>query len=523
MLSRTLHWDRVSGLVVFFAALTVYLMTLAPTITWSHDGVDSGELVTAALTGGVPHPPGYPTYMLLAGPFSRLFAEPARGVNVLSALSAALAASLVAITTHRLLCGLRDDENIGTHIAHTVISATAGLLLAFSTTLWSQALIAEVYALHAAFAAAALLLVARSFSEMTPVHRRMTLWAAAFLLGLGAGNHLSMVFLTPALLLAAIWYVWPTDRRVSTWLGACGLLLMGLSVYLILPLRAQSGSPINWGDPRTLDRFLWLVSGRLYRRYLFALPLEVIPARLAAWAAILRQVFGLWGIGLGLIGIWYLFTEKRRWFIVMLLVYLPFVIYALGYDTTDSYVYLIPSDIVFAVWIGCGMWLLWSEWQRATTRWSAWVRILPALLSLMLVLIPLLSHWSTVDLSDDWEAWDYAVKSLDAAAPAALVLTDGDRSTFALWYAHFGRSVRSDLAVINISLWNYSWYRQTMRQLEPVATGAERAGGAPETLDDLIAFNRGHREVYLAGGQSTLDNRYHWQVEGYLRRLEENE
>ena len=509
---------------MLFAAISVYMVTLAPTITWSHDGVDSGELVTAALTGGVPHPPGYPTYMLLAGPFSRLIAqEPARGVNLLSALSAAMAASLVAVTTHRLLCGLRDDDNIGTHIARTAVSAAAGLLLAFSTTLWSQALIAEVYALHAAFAATVLLLVIRLFGETAPVHRRTTLWTAAFLLGLGAGNHLSMVLLTPALLLAAVWCVRPTDRRTSTWLGACGFLLMGLSIYLILPLRAQSGSPINWGDPRTLDRFLWLVSGRLYGRYLFALPLEVIPARLVAWAAILRQEFGLWGVGLGLIGIWHLFTEKRRWFIVMLLVYLPCVIYALGYDTTDSYVYLMPSDIVFAVWIGCGMWRVWLEWQRVTTRWSAWVGILPALLSLVLVLIPLLSHWDTMDLSNDWEAWEYAVKSLDAAAPAALVLTHGDRSTFALWYAHFGRSVRPDLAVINISLWNYSWYRQTMRQLEPAVAGAERAEGTPETLDDLIAFNRGHREVYLAGGQSTLDSRYRWQVDGYLRRLAENE
>jgi hypothetical protein len=500
------------------------MMTLAPTITWSHDGVDSGELVTAALTGGVPHPPGYPTYMLLAGPFSRLIAqEPARGVNLLSALSAALAASLATITTYRLTCGLRADSNLGTHIARTAISAAAGLLLAFSTTLWSQALIAEVYALHAVFAAAVLLLVISLFREAAPVHRRMALWAAAFLLGLGAGNHLSLILMTPALVLATVWCVWPTDRRTSTWLGACGFLLIGLSIYLILPLRAQSGSPINWGDPRTLDRFFWLVSGRLYQRYLFALPLEVIPERVAAWAAILRQEFGLWGVGLGLVGIWHLFTENRRRFILMLLIYFPCVIYALGYDTTDSYVYLVLSDIIFAVWIGCGMWRLWLEWQRATTRWSAWVGILPALLSLVLVLLPLLSHWDTMDLSDDWEAWEYAEQSLDGAAPAALVLTHGDRSTFALWYAHFGRSMRPDLAVINISLWNYSWYRHTMRQLNPAVAGAERAEGTPETLDDLIAFNRGHRAVYLAGGQSMLDSHYSWQVEGNLRILAETE
>ena len=50
----------VAGLVAL-AAETVYLLTLAPTVT----AEDSGELITAAYTLGVAHPPGFPLWCLL--------------------------------------------------------------------------------------------------------------------------------------------------------------------------------------------------------------------------------------------------------------------------------------------------------------------------------------------------------------------------------------------------------------------------------------------------------------------------
>lgn len=47
------------------AIFLVFLFSLAPGLTWAHQGADGGELVTAAVVNGVPHPPGYPLYMLL--------------------------------------------------------------------------------------------------------------------------------------------------------------------------------------------------------------------------------------------------------------------------------------------------------------------------------------------------------------------------------------------------------------------------------------------------------------------------
>ena len=57
---------RLTALAAFCFALAAYLLTLAPTISWRNGGIDSGELVTAIVTLGIPHPSGFPTFSLRA-------------------------------------------------------------------------------------------------------------------------------------------------------------------------------------------------------------------------------------------------------------------------------------------------------------------------------------------------------------------------------------------------------------------------------------------------------------------------
>jgi hypothetical protein len=82
------------ALMLFVACFGCYCLTLAPTITWEHDGVDSGDLITAAYTLGIAHPPGYPLFTLLARVFTLLpVGEIAYRVNLMSALLAAATVS----------------------------------------------------------------------------------------------------------------------------------------------------------------------------------------------------------------------------------------------------------------------------------------------------------------------------------------------------------------------------------------------------------------------------------------------
>lgn len=98
---------QILALAAALGAFVVYGVTLAHTITWQHNGADGGDLVAAAFVLGVPHPPGYPLYTLIAFFFARNpFFEPARGVAIFSALMAsasvfALARAGAAIQTDR--------------------------------------------------------------------------------------------------------------------------------------------------------------------------------------------------------------------------------------------------------------------------------------------------------------------------------------------------------------------------------------------------------------------------------------
>ena len=89
--------------IVFVVALAVYLRTAPPGLTWAHDSADGGDLIAAALVRGVPHPSGYPTFVLLARLFTRLpWHTPAWQVTLISMLGGATAAALTAATVQRL-------------------------------------------------------------------------------------------------------------------------------------------------------------------------------------------------------------------------------------------------------------------------------------------------------------------------------------------------------------------------------------------------------------------------------------
>ncbi|MBV6396453.1 MAG: hypothetical protein HFACDABA_02051 [Anaerolineales bacterium] len=423
------------------ALLWVYGSTLAPGLTWSHGGADGGDLIAATATGGVPHPTGYPLYLLLAGMFQRLPIGPlAFRTNLLSACAMIGAALLVFFLVEQYF--LR---------ASRLVAASSGLAAAFSFALaplvWSQAVITEVYALHALFVAALLFLC----SGVAPNLLENKLdYVTGLACGLAIGNHLTSIFLLP---LALFWKQdWATLwRRIA-------FIALGLSSYLILPLRAAGHAPVNWGNASTWNGFLWLVSGRLYQDDVLALTMPGFLERIQTFASLLLKQFGAAGLILALLGA-VIFFARSRFHVNLIWSAAVFSIFSLLYAARDWQVYLIPTFLCFAVWIGIALGNLMQRWPRR----QLW---LAGLFGVWLIFSA--AHtWPHVDLSRDLQAEQFGASILAQTPQEAMLFVTGDEAVFTLWYFHFALGERPDAAVVAADLLHFDWYQQTLRAAYP--------------------------------------------------------
>ena len=449
---------------------------------------DGGDLLAAMLTGGIPHPTGYPTYMILGRLFQLLpIGSPYFRGSLFSAASAALAAGLIYLW---IKSETRQFGWLG------VLAGLAGaVLLGVSPLFWSQAVIVEVYALEILFLALALwwfhLLAYYKPSRSV----KILLSVLSIGLGLAAGDHITILLLAPVCLYGV--YLGRKRGVEKRFLAAqAGFVLIGLMVYLYLPLQARNYPPINWGNPQNWQGFIWELSGRPYQRLLFDLPWPQLSERVSAWARLLVDQFGIVGLLFGLLGLVQAELIDKPTRFVLGWIFVVYTLFSLGYNTSDSMVYLLPAFLVFAVWIGLGvLYILQLKWRQY--RVGAFVA---AGLAVSIV-IRSPSIYDQIDPRRDASPANYAEKYLLNMPENALVLTSADDDSFPLWYYHFGLGWRSDVRVIVLPLTQFEWYQVTIQHVYPDLVADPILDGAENWGEDLVKLNPGR-----AVCRSSLDN-----------------
>ncbi len=461
-------------------ALLLYLPTLAPGLTWRAGGADAGDLITAAWNWGIPHPPGYPLYTLLGRLFLSIpWGEPAWRMNLLSAVAGAAAAALVAVA---VVDAVRQG-GAADRVAE-VAGSVAGLSLAVTPLLWTQATITEVYAPLAAGGAAVILLARRAVTRLRAGERAgAPLLGLAFISGLLITHHLAG--LIPV---AAAWalfgWAWldllvPSAVAVSPFLqahtappervpgrvrGPVLLFVAGCTPWLLLPLRAGAAPMSDWHHPADWPGVWALVSGSDYHGLLFHGTLAVIVGRAAT--VLLLLTVGAFGpvlvfAELGRRRAW---QTDRPWAVSGAIALLLMVIAVAVYVADDTYVYGLAVLPIVAIWLGegVGAWLA-GEWTR--TR----LTLIAVLLAVNLVLGASAWAWSDAQAhTSAGQATADAFLARMATLPAhAVVLTTADEETFTLWYARYVVARRPDLLPLSVQLLGVPWFRANLQTYAP--------------------------------------------------------
>lgn len=483
-------WDGAYAVALGLLALALYLRTLAPGLL---DG-DAGEFQFAAWRLGLAHPTGYPLYLLLGGGWQHglaLFgANPAWALNLFSALTGAVTVGLLFVLVRMTLPG-------PVWISRGAALGSAALLAA-NPTFWSQALVAEVYALHSLLIGL-ILLAALGWDGSA---RRTAILAG--LLGLGLAHHRTTLFLIPGVLLA----LWLTDRSVlgrgRNWALAILALLLPQALYLYIPLRGTpEASP--WYFPslgaqpielytHSLGGFVDYLTGSVFA-VSFLGPSQAL-ARLPEAGRLWLAHFTWAGLGLILLGLTILVWE-RRWRLLALT--LPFAvslqIFNLFYGIGDIYVYYISLYLIGALYAGWGMggvlrvaYLGLGKGSRSALR-----TVQSATILLLLVLpASLIFHfYPQVDQSANRRAetmWDAI---LAAQPPAGAILVSNDRNEIVpLYYFQHVAGLRPDLTGIF-----------------PLLTPEERFADVGSTIATALAEGGG-RPVVLIKPMPGLETRF---------------
>lgn len=402
-------------------ALGVYLITLAPDLTWANGATDGGELITASITGGIAHPPGYATYVIIGKLFSLIpLGTVAFRFNLLSAICAAAAVGLLVAAIH-----VFHENRLSPSIA-----AAVALSFAFIPLVWGQATVAEVYCLNLLFVAAFMLAWSR---------RGACGWSGVWL-GLAVTTHLTSLLLLPLLLVGR------RENRSS----AVGGFFAGLLPLLLLPVLALGDSPVIWGQPSDPRGWWWLVSGQLYSANLQPPDAErfysLLRALALGHAACLfggrSQSFATMAADEPL------FSHTHRSTLALAAVASFYFVFAMSYGTADSEVLLLPGLLIAVLLIA-----------PSAARLGRSVWLLPALM------VPV--AYPGQNLSNDHQPRTLAAAVFQGAPPGAILLAPGDRTIFTLWYFHYVEGHRPDLIPVDANLFAFDWYRDRLRARYP--------------------------------------------------------
>jgi len=553
--------------IIFLGALG-YALTMAPTVSFW----DCGEFIAASNVLGIPHPPGYPLFILLGRVSILLFGwinGPAFAVNLLSVIGSILCCLFIFEITVKILPKELDERIYFGRSLRNLLGFFAASISLFGDTFWFNAVEAGSYSISMF----AIMLEIWAVLKWKETLKHKYLLFILYISFLGLGLHTFTLLPLPAILI----FVLIKSRKFPAkfFAAVAFFIILGLSSQLYLPIRSSTEPLLNENNPANIESF-WDVLSRkqygdmnmferaLYRRaspfnqFGFSENIGYLGYHLNQWfpAPLGAQVPGVWGenflekfqffhrivfeflIIAVFAGLW--FYRKNPGVLLVCFMFLlssvGLVLYLNFADGTrpDSYnakrwntqikelrkfvpdsVPNLPSanklnkQLAFYYALPVEMRNAWlknapgAEGLRTIFAWEDALKeqdkemanpprpvhrevrnrdyfFVPAFLFFAIMaaiacrkagklaafglvfawLIPFIANFHSHNRSKDFIARDFAVNVLNSVPQNGILITYGDNDTFPLWYMQLAENYRTDVIVINESLFYSDWYRE---------------------------------------------------------------
>lgn len=459
-----------------------YLFTLGRSI----GEFDSGELALSQATLSIPHPTGYPLFILVGFLFSHIPIPVSTLIklNLLNAIWCSLTVFILMKSLSLILNNLSLflNERLKTQLSDlnpillkvVIPSSFGGLMLAFSATFWLQSTKVEVYSLQI-FIASVILYnslkvylkyengLLNSYSSVRDILKTWLL--IAVLLGFGFSNHMMTVYLLPATIFIFFSLNGVNKNSIISFFI---LLLISFIItalfYTGLMFRAASSPPWAHGDPSNLSRLIDHITAREYSKHMFqgtenlykqgSQLLKMLSFNLSFDTLSFGEfAFSLF---LGIAGLLLLLLFKRKILIYLYLLAAVSVIFALSYNIPDINEYFLV--VFFIISLSAGIMVNFLIMIFHNKKY-----VIPFLIVMLFlfILVQVFVNYKYADRSEFYVIEDFLKSSLEPLPKNSVILSDNWESVLspALYYRDYEK-FRYDISIISPSrIILFDWYR----------------------------------------------------------------
>ena len=474
---------------------------------------DTPELITAAVTLGVAHAPGYPLFTMLGHLFSVLPLGPIPfRVNLLSVVCNSLAIGVVYLTA--------------AHLTRSRVTAmVAALALAVNPTFWEWSLVAEVFPLNNLLASVLISLLILWHEQP----QRTLLIGAFFVAGLALTNHQTIVLLAPAF----CFLLWRERAilRAQPRIFLIGIVAfaIGLSPYAYILWASAHHPAYNWGNVSSFRDCIGLIARRSYG----ATRLVNTPGytggppwpRLAA----LFVSFG-WLAGILICAGAIEAYRSRRWYFWFSLIAFvlagPFFVWITNLNLASAPAslfvlqrFFLLSHVILAPLMAFGVLLIARLMARLRPSMSILALRLTAAACLIAFSVSVVMNYRHLNQSRNFIARRFGEDVFALARPHSILLVTGDGFAFPLIYLQKVEDLRPDTTLVVLPMLFGDWYARQLRARYPdLVIPFDRYDRTAKNLKALVEANPGRTFGFAGtlGDDRSLDLDYWPYQQGLL-------